>query len=154
MRSDTTTGAVDLALAGLGASCSRDERLPQAERELLVAILEDAIRTYQKYAFSGTRRGRRLFREVNSWFREPACADVPLPYDYVCDVLDIDADSVRQRLERWRVHAFAGVTPGAVRPQAADPRVESMWSRGRFPHRIRSRHRLVPSALRVVGGRL
>jgi hypothetical protein len=155
MRSNTTMLGVDLgdvALAEVDAPRGRDGGLQQAERELLVAILEDAIRSYQKYAFSGTRRGRRLFREVHAWFTEPACADVPVSYDYVCEMLDIDADAVRRRLEHWRIHSFAGVSSGAPTTPAAT-RAGSAWSRDGFSHRIRSRHRSVPSALRVVGSR-
>jgi hypothetical protein len=73
----------------------------QGERQLLVALLEDAIRSYQKHAFSEGRRGRRLFREVGEWFMGPTHPDVPVPFEFVCDVLQIDADYVRRSLERW-----------------------------------------------------
>ena len=73
----------------------------QGERQLLVALLEDAIRSYQKNAFSSRRRGQRLFREVHEWFMEPAHPDVPMPFEYVCDALQIDADFVRSTLGHW-----------------------------------------------------
>jgi hypothetical protein len=78
----------------------------QGERQLLVALLEDAIRSYQKNIFSSRRRGQRLFREVNDWFMEPAHPDVPLPFEYVCDALQIDADFVRNTLGRWQEQAM------------------------------------------------
>lgn len=79
----------------------------QGERQLLVALLEEAIRSYQKHAFSDGRRGQRLFREVREWFMGPAHPDVPLPFEVVCDVLQIDADFVRCSLERWRTRVVA-----------------------------------------------
>jgi len=77
----------------------------QGERQLLVALLEDAIRAYQKNAFSSRRRGQRLFREVYEWFMEPPHPDVPMPFEFVCDALQIDADFVRGALGRWSEHA-------------------------------------------------
>lgn len=73
----------------------------QGERQLMVALLEDAIRSYQKHAFSSRRRGQRLFREAEQWFMEPVHPDVPVGFQYVCDVLQIDADFVRCALQRW-----------------------------------------------------
>jgi hypothetical protein len=79
----------------------------QGERQLLVALLEEAIRSYQKHAFADGRRGQRLFREVSEWFTGPAHPDVAVPFEFVCDVLQIDADFVRSSLERWRHRVVA-----------------------------------------------
>jgi len=76
----------------------------QREREFLIALLEDAIRAYQKYAFSGTRRSRRLFREVETWLTKPD-ADAPISFEYICDVLGVSPDRVRRALRRWRSEA-------------------------------------------------
>ena len=84
------------------------EQLPaEGERRLLVAVLEDAIRTYQKFAFSGTRRGRRLFAEVHTWLTNPD-TDAALSFSYVCEVLGIDPDYLRGSLERWRAQYYTG----------------------------------------------
>ena len=81
----------------------------QRERELMIALLEDAFNCYRKYAFSGTRRGRRLFEEAETWLMEPDTEAV-VTFQYVCDVLGIDPDSIRSGLARWRGEAATGQT--------------------------------------------
>jgi hypothetical protein len=94
-------------------SCS--ELPTTGERRLLMALLEDGVRTYQKYAFSGTRRGRRLFREAEAWF--DATADAAVPFAYVCDVLGVEPDYVRSSLRSWRARHFTGPTVAAHTPR-------------------------------------
>ena len=44
-------------------------KLPlEPERTLLLAILEDAVSCFQKYAGATGQRGRRLFQEAEEWF--------------------------------------------------------------------------------------
>ena len=69
-------------------------------RRFLVAILQDAIRSFQKYAFSKTRRSRRLFREVEIWYMEPDVGTA-IPFEHLCDLLDLSADHIRRRLRWW-----------------------------------------------------
>ncbi len=38
------------------------------ERLLLLAVLQEAVHTYLRYCHSRTRRGQRLFAEVQAWF--------------------------------------------------------------------------------------
>jgi hypothetical protein len=99
----------EISMTGLVVSEPREEAPAQGERRLLIALLEDAVRCYQKYAFSGTRRGRRLFREADAWFTDPDL-DVDIRFEFVCDVLGIEADSVRDALRRWRAGHFTGAT--------------------------------------------
>jgi len=79
----------------------------QREREFIIALLEDAFHCYRKYAFSGTRRGRRLFEEVETWLMEPD-AEAPITFQHVCDVLGIEPDPIRRNLSRWRSEAATG----------------------------------------------
>lgn len=72
----------------------------EGERRLMVAVLEDAVRSFRKYALASNRRGRRLFREVEAWFMEPDTG-AALSFDYVCEASGVDADSVREKLRRW-----------------------------------------------------
>src|SRR5215475_13364908 len=48
--------------AGLGLDASL---VP--EKRLLLAVLEEAVVTFQRYASEQGRRGRRLFREAEEW---------------------------------------------------------------------------------------
>ena len=91
--------------AGVAAQFSTT--IGQPEREFMIAVLEDAIHCYQKYVFSGTRRGRRLFREVEIWLTKPD-ARAAISFEYICDVLGVDPDSIRRTLRRWSSEADTG----------------------------------------------
>jgi len=80
------------------------DTVQQRERDFLIALLEDAIRCYQKYAFSGTRRSRRLFQEVETWLTDPD-TDAPICFESICDVLGVSPDRIRRALRRWRSEA-------------------------------------------------
>lgn len=85
----------------------RGERaLKSAECQLLVAVLFDAVDCFQKYLQSRDPAGQRLFRDAERWIMEqtPTRRDDPatgFSFDYICDVLSIDADRVRGKLRRW-----------------------------------------------------
>jgi hypothetical protein len=73
----------------------------RAEQRLLLAVLEQAIWTFQRYADSGNRRGRRLFGEVETWFGSD---DTTWTFSFVpvCDALGFDPAYLRSGLRRWR----------------------------------------------------
>ncbi len=72
------------------------------ECRLLVAVLEDAVRHFQKYAGATDARGRRLFREVAQWIAKSDAGDGPsLRFEYICAVLGLDPDYLREGLWRW-----------------------------------------------------
>lgn len=77
-------------------------KLPvERERRLVLAILEDAVRSYQRYAYAGNRRGRRLFWETCEWFAE---RDQPwiFSFESTCHMLSLEPENIRQGLTRWR----------------------------------------------------
>ena len=71
------------------------------EKRLLLAVLEDAVITFQRYTTSTHRRGRRLFREAEEWIVSDdvcwACS-----FQNICDVLGFDSQYLRQGLLAWR----------------------------------------------------
>jgi len=67
------------------------------ETRLVFAVLEDAVRTYLRERDSRQRSGREEFAEVAQWF-EASSGSVPLSFEYVCEVLEIDAVSFRSQL--------------------------------------------------------
>ena len=75
--------------------------IPTPERLLLLAVLEEAIRTYQRYVIATDRRGRAIFAEVEAWL---ACEDTEWMFSYVaiCDELGINPTYVRLSLRLWR----------------------------------------------------
>ena len=73
----------------------------ERERRLVLAILEEAVRSYQRYAFATNRRGRRLFGETCEWFD---AHDDPwiFSFENICHAIDLDADHIREGVARWR----------------------------------------------------
>ncbi len=85
-----------------------DRALRSGECQLLVAVMADAIECYQKYHSAADSSGQRLFREAEEWLMTAAGsqkteANQPsFSFEYCCEILGIDADSVRTVLRRWR----------------------------------------------------
>lgn len=71
------------------------------EKRLMLAVLEDAVATFQRTLHDPGRRAQRLHLEAADWF---ASTDVSWPYAYrnVCDALGIEAEWLREGLWRWR----------------------------------------------------
>jgi hypothetical protein len=83
------------------------------EKRLLLAILEEAVVTFQRYATEQGRRGRRLFREAEEWMgSEELCW--PCSFRNICDVLGLDPGYLRAGLQRWRHEQQAN--PGSYTP--------------------------------------
>jgi hypothetical protein len=80
------------------------------EKRLLLAVLEEAVVTYQRYVTSTRRRGQRLFREAEEWVVSDD-ASWPCSFRNVCDVLGFDVDYLRQGLLRWRDRQRSSLTP-------------------------------------------
>jgi hypothetical protein len=77
------------------------------EHRLMLAVLEDAVRTYQQTMLCRAEHGGRLLRETEDWFASDDAA-WPFSFTAVCEALDLEPAWVRARLERWRqTHAPA-----------------------------------------------
>lgn len=84
------------------------QALKMPECRLMLAILADAVECFQKYRSSTMTRQRALFAEARGWLmtrtrneRAKPDRDKQFSFDYVCDVLDLDAEAIRQHLETW-----------------------------------------------------
>jgi len=73
----------------------------QPEKRLMLAVLEDAVGTFQKYVNARERNGQRLFEEVEQWFDSD---DQEWPYSFVnvSQALGLDVSYMRSGLHRWR----------------------------------------------------
>ena len=72
-----------------------------AERRLMIAVLEDAIDVYRKQAAAADERGRQLFSEAEEWI-EDGDRTWLFSFQNICDVLDLDADYLRRGLRAWK----------------------------------------------------
>ena len=70
------------------------------EKRLLLAILEEAVATLQRYVLDDRRRGRRLYGEAEKWVLSD---DISWPCTFcnICDALGIDPVYLRHGMMRW-----------------------------------------------------
>ena len=107
------------------------------EYGLVEAILREAIREYQKFAGQRTRRGARLFREVDQWF-----LDDDRKWDFsfvnVCQILDLEPAYIRTGLKIWWDRKLKEESsPNIGKPSAQRHpvrRASSTWSSSRQAH--------------------
>jgi hypothetical protein len=79
----------------------------QPEKELMLAVLKDALLTYKKCIYSGNA----LFKEAETWLfeREP---DRLYAFETVCAVLGLSAEKLRHNLLAWKLNALSDLARG------------------------------------------
>lgn len=77
------------------------EHSAQPEKRLMLAVMEDAISTFQKSVCGLTRRQRRLLRETEEWVSE-ADTQWPFSFENICTALDIEPSYLRRGLRDWK----------------------------------------------------
>ena len=82
----------------------------EAEKGLLQAVLEDAIRTYLSDRNTDTGPRRVRFAETKRWFEDSVDdgARGPFAYESVCDALGIDPDLLRCVWASIKMHTAQG----------------------------------------------
>jgi len=78
----------------------------QPEKRLQVAVLADAVLTFQRWAGVADPRARRLFAEVDAWFASDD-TDGPFTFITICDSLSFDPAYIRRGLRDWRTYLEA-----------------------------------------------
>ena len=78
-----------------------DHDTNQGEKRLMLAVLEEAVATFQRNTHAKTRRGQRLFREAEEWIQSE---DVSWTYAFenVCHTLGLDPEYLRGGLQRLK----------------------------------------------------
>src|SRR5215471_19440581 len=79
----------------------RAERSSQPEKRLMLAVMEDAITTFQKSVHGATRRQRRLLKETEEWIGSTDTS-WPFSFENICIALDIESDYMRSGLHHWK----------------------------------------------------
>jgi hypothetical protein len=100
----------------------------EGERRLMLAVLEDAISCFQKYAGASKGRRQRLFREAEEWLLDED-ASWAFSFEGICAVLDLNPDYLRNGLTRWKDRFLA-------RPDAGVARVARVRLRAARRHKI------------------
>ena len=73
----------------------------EPEKRLMLAVLEDGVACFQKYATARNGRGKRIFQETESWINEEPSERL-FAFVNVCETLGFDADYLRQGLMGWK----------------------------------------------------
>ena len=77
-------------------------KMPLApEKTLMLAVLEDGIRCFQKYALARNSKGKRLFREAENWILEED-GDWLFSFENICAVWGLDPNYIRHGLIQGR----------------------------------------------------
>ena len=79
----------------------RSEDSSQPEKRLMLAVMENAIVTFQKSIYAATRRQRRLLKETEEWIHS-LDTSWPFSFENICATLGIDANYLRLGLEQWK----------------------------------------------------
>jgi hypothetical protein len=87
----------------------------EGERRLMLAVLEDAVDSYRKYALAHDPREQACFLEAKEWFFSPDRSWL-FAFENICDVLEMNADYLRMGLDRWR-KALAEAARVAAEPK-------------------------------------
>src|SRR5690348_9678886 len=58
----------------------------QPEKRLILAVLDAAVNEFQAYATASSGRGRRIFADVEAWFRSTA-TDGLFDFETICHAL-------------------------------------------------------------------
>jgi hypothetical protein len=80
----------------------------EGERRLVIAVLEDAVHCFQRYALASDAQGQDRFREAEEWLMEPDTGAM-ISFEYICEIYGFDAESIRARLRRWREARIAAL---------------------------------------------
>lgn len=71
------------------------------EKRLMLAVLEDAVDCYRKYARVRDGQGYALFQEVSTWISSRDRAWY-FSYENICETLELNPDYLRRGLARWK----------------------------------------------------
>jgi hypothetical protein len=73
----------------------------RGEEKLMVAVLEDAIKCFQKYALGHDHWEKRLFQEVEDWILKKN-SEWLYSFENICETLQLNADYIRKGLRVWK----------------------------------------------------
>jgi hypothetical protein len=84
----------------------RRKTILEPEKRLILAILEDAINSFQDNVLAATSKGKKLFKETEEWVMEQD-GDWIFSFRSVCEILRLNPEYVRRGLMRWKQKKLA-----------------------------------------------
>jgi hypothetical protein len=120
----------------------RGRSILEGERRLMLAVLEDSVMCYQKYAGCTRPRGRRLFEEAEQWLFEED-PNWPFSFESISSVFGIHPDYFRTRLVRWKEELLS--QPSEQRQRVGRVRLRAARRHKILPFSPRRRHKAIAS---------
>ena len=74
----------------------------EADQELMLAVMEDAITCFQVHFAARDKQKTRQFREAEEWILLQEKSDWLFSFDNVCETLGLNPGYIREGLLRWR----------------------------------------------------
>ena len=99
----------DILLPNQYFAAFRRGRAVEGERRLMLAVLEDAVDSYRKYALAQDPHEQACFLEAREWFLSGDRSWL-FAFENICDVLEMNADYLRSGLDKWRRALAAAAT--------------------------------------------
>jgi len=87
----------------------------EAEKRLMLAILEDAIFCFQKYLSARSSKERRVFLETEAWIVEPESCWI-FSFANVCESLSLNPSYIRRGLMEWKETMLTRAQPDPETP--------------------------------------
>ena len=78
-----------------------DRHTKQGEKLLMLAVLDEAVGTFERNLHMKTRRSQRLFREAEEWIASPDTSWM-FAFESICHTLGLDPHYLRSALERLK----------------------------------------------------
>jgi hypothetical protein len=98
-------------------------RIPlEPEKALLLAVLEDGVRSFQDNIFAEIGKKRALFDEAREWLFTDGFEHV-FSFNSVCSSLGLDPGYIRRGLKRWEEQTRAATKKKQRSSQAAPERL-------------------------------
>ena len=92
-----------------------------AARQVMLAVLQDAVRTFEQGLHSGRAIDRQRFNEVDRWVASDD-TDRLFTFENVCNALGLDPGYMRDGLRRLKVEAYSTGDENSVPRASALPR--------------------------------
>jgi len=77
------------------------KNIHEGEKELMMAVLQDAVECFQTYVLATKPREKRLFQEAEDWILEKN-SDWFFSFENICETLQLHPDYIRQGLTCWK----------------------------------------------------
>jgi hypothetical protein len=84
----------------------------QPEKELMLAVLKDAIMIYKRQIYSRNA----LFKEAENWLFDME-RNWLFAFETVCAVLGLSPEKIRQNLLAWKLNVLSSLVDGEGQPR-------------------------------------